>query len=143
LIEVAARPIGGLCARSLRFEGGLTLEDVVVRHALGESSRPAREPRPSGVMMIPIPTRVPAVLREVAGLDAARAVPGVTEVILSARPGETVVPLPEGGSYLGFIFALGDTPAAVERALRDAANRLALSFAPLIPVTREPILQHR
>ena len=136
IIEVAARPIGGLCARSLRFEGGLTLEDVVVRHALGWSPRPARERRPSGVMMIPIPVRAPAVLRSVAGLDAARAVPGVTEVVVSVRPGETVVPLPEGASYLGFIFALGDTPAAVERALRNAADRLAMSFAPLIPVTR-------
>ena len=87
-------------------------------------------------MMIPIPTRVPAVLRSVAGQDAARAVPGVTEVVISARPGETVVPLPEGASYLGFIFALGDTPNAVEQALRSAANQLTLSFTPLIPVTR-------
>jgi biotin carboxylase len=136
VIELAARSIGGLCSRTLRFEGGLTLEDVVVRHALGGWPPPARERRPSGVMMIPIPARVPSVLREVGGLDEARAVPGVSEVVISARVGETVVPLPEGASYLGFIFADADHPTGVEAALRAAAGRLRFVFAPLMPVAR-------
>jgi hypothetical protein len=134
LIELAARPIGGLCSRTLRFDGGLTLEDVVVRHALGGSAPPARDRRPSGVMMIPIPARVPSVLKDVTGVDDARAVPGVSEVVISARVGETVVPLPEGASYLGFIFADADHPSAVETALRAAAARLRFVFAPLMPV---------
>jgi biotin carboxylase len=137
LIELAARPIGGLCARTLRFEGGLTLEDVVVRHALGGWPPPARERRPSGVMMIPIPTQVPSVLRAVQGVEGARAVPGVSEVVISARVGETVVPLPEGASYLGFIFADSDHPTAVEVALRTAAARLRFVFAPLMPVAAQ------
>jgi biotin carboxylase len=135
IVEVAARPIGGLCARSLQFDGGLTLEDVVVRHALGHRPRPPRDPRPSGVMMIPIPTRVPAALRGVRGVEEARAVPGISDVVLAARVGETVTPLPEGASYLGFIFAAGETPAAVDESLRRASDCLAFSFAPLIPVT--------
>jgi biotin carboxylase len=134
VIELAARSIGGLCSRTLTFDGGLTLEDVVVRHALGGWPPPARERRPSGVMMIPIPARVPSVLREVGGLEEARAVPGVSELVISARVGETVVPLPEGASYLGFIFADADHPSAVEAALRAAAARLRFSFAPLMPV---------
>ena len=134
IIEVAARPIGGLCARSLRFAGGRTLEDVVVAHALGGGAPPARTPRPSGVMMLPIPVDAPAVLRAAGGLDAARDVPGVVEVVMSARVGETVVPLPEGASYLGFLFAEGDSPAAVEETLRRAARCLEFSFAPLLSV---------
>jgi hypothetical protein len=85
-------------------------------------------------MMIPIPARVPSVLRAVEGVERARAVPGVSEVVISARVGETVVPLPEGASYLGFIFADGDHPTAVEVALRTAARRLRFTFAPLMPV---------
>jgi biotin carboxylase len=136
VIEVAARPIGGLCARSLRFEGELTLEDVVVRHALGEMKRPARDGRASGVMMIPIPAREPAVLRSVGGLGDARVVPDVDDLVISVRPGETIVPLPDGASYLGFIFASADTPAAVETALRNAAGRLSFDLALLVPVLR-------
>jgi biotin carboxylase len=138
VIEVAARPIGGLCARSLRFEGGLGLEDVVVRHALGEATPAPRERRPSGVMMIPIPVRAPSALRAVDGVDEARAVPGVADVVVSVRVGETVVPLPEGASYLGFIFAFADTPAAVEAALRAAAARLHFRLAELMPIAAAP-----
>ena len=136
VIEVAARPIGGLCARALRFDGDLSLEDVVVRHALGDVERPARARRPSGVMMIPIPAREPAVLRAVRGLDDARGVQDIDGVTISVRPGETLVPLPEGASYLGFIFASAKTPAAVEAALREAAARLSFDVAPLVPVLR-------
>jgi biotin carboxylase len=136
VIEVAARPIGGLCARSLRFAGDLSLEDVVVRHALGVRERPLRETRASGVMMIPIPARQPAVLRRVSGLEEARRVPFVDDIVISVRPGETVVPLPEGASYLGFIFASGETPGAVENALRLAAARVTFDLAPLVPVLR-------
>jgi biotin carboxylase len=137
VIEVAARPIGGLCARALRFDGGLTLEELVVRHALGEDvAGRAREGRASGVMMIPIPAREPGVLRAVSGVEEARAVAGVEEVVISMRVGETVVPLPEGASYLGFIFARADAPAAVEDALRAAHARLDFRIAPLLPTTR-------
>ena len=83
-------------------------------------------------MMIPIPAHRPSVLRQIDGVDDARAVRGVADVVISARVGETVVPLPEGNSYLGFIFAAADTPADVERALRDASAQLRFTFAPLI-----------
>jgi biotin carboxylase len=136
LIEMAARPIGGLCARSLRFEHGFSLEDVVVRHALGARDVPARVGGASGVMMIPTPARVPSALRAVDGVDAARAVAGIDDVVISVRVGETLVPLPEGTSYTGFIFATGDTAAFVEKALRDAHAQLRFTTAPLVPTAR-------
>ena len=136
LIEIAARPIGGLCSRSLRFADGQTLEDVVVRHALGSRTSTSREPMPSGAMMLPIPARAPSVLLRVTGVDEARRVPGVDDVVISARVGETLVPLPEGASYFGFVFARGPSPLAVEQSLRDAAARLRCEVAPLIPVSR-------
>ncbi len=136
LLELAARPIGGLCSRSLRFGGGLSLEDVVVRHALGAGDTPTRVGGASGVMMIPTPARVPSALRAVDGVEAARAVPGIDDVVISVRVGETLVPLPEGNSYTGFVFATGATPAFVEQALRDALSHLHFTIAPLAPVTR-------
>jgi hypothetical protein len=81
-----------------------------------------RERQPAGVMMIPVPRA--GILRAVNGVAAARAVPGIADVTLSATLGQPLVPWPEGASYPGFLYARGDTPAAVEAALREAHRRL-------------------
>jgi biotin carboxylase len=126
VLEVAARPIGGLCARALRFSAGsglASLEEVLLRHAIGEDiSGMTREPCAAGVMMIPIPRR--GIYRDVTGLEAAGAVPGIEDVHITAKPDALLLPLPEGRSYLGFIFARGDDSAGVERALRTAHRHL-------------------
>jgi len=126
VLEIAARPIGGLCSRALRFQrdrGFVSLEELLLRHATGEDvSGCVRETAASGVMMIPIPRR--GIYRRVEGVEAARAVSGVEEVQITAKPDVRLVPLPEAKSYLGFIFARGGEPASVERALRAAHARL-------------------
>ena len=138
MLEIAARPIGGLCSRVLRFDpGAATLEDVLLRHALGaETSGHSREPRAAGVMMIPIPKR--GVFRRVEGEAEARAVGLVEEIRITAKPDQLLEPLPEGASYLGFIFARGPERAAVVRALRDAHRRLRFAIDPAIDVTPAP-----
>jgi len=119
VLELAGRSIGGLCSRALRFGAGISLEEVILRHALGlPLGDHAREQQASGVMMLPI--RQAGILREVRGLEAARGVPGVSDVRITIAPGRPVVPLPEGDRYLGFAFARGETPAEVEAALRAA-----------------------
>ena len=116
-----------MCARTLRFGAGIALEELVLRHALGMPLDDiAREPGASGVMMLPIAAA--GTLREVRGQDAARAVPGVTGLEITIPPGRDVVPLPEGDRYLGFVFARGDTPAAVETALRTAQASLEIDI---------------
>jgi hypothetical protein len=138
VLEVAARPIGGLCARALRFVGKgdglpISLEELLLRHALGESSEGwARETAASGVMMIPIPRR--GVFRGVTGLDAAGRVPFIDDLRITAKADQLLLPLPEGASYLGFIFAHADTPAQVEQALRAAHARLEFSLDPELRV---------
>jgi biotin carboxylase len=127
VIEVAARSIGGLCSRALRFGTGMTLEELILRHALGWKIESLdRERRPAGVMMIPIPRA--GRLVAVRGKEAAEAVPGVEEVAITAHAGQELVPLPEGWQYLGFIFARAETPDAVERALREAHARLGFDI---------------
>ena len=124
LIEIAARSIGGLCSRTLSFGTGMSLEEIILRHALDlPIASLARERRAAGVMMIPIPRG--GVLEETRGLDEARAVPSIEDVVIAMHKGQPVVPLPEGSQYLGFIFARADTPAAAEAALRLAHRRLA------------------
>ena len=119
ILEVAARSIGGLCGRTLRFGLGVTLEELVLRHALGQAAPPPpRERAAAGVLMLPI--RKAGLLQEVRGLEAARRVPLIDDVVMTAHLREELVPLPEGSSYLGFAFARGESPAAVERALREA-----------------------
>jgi hypothetical protein len=126
VLEVAARSIGGLCARALAFtRDGVTIpfEELLLRHAAGmEWESWTRESRASGVMMIPIPTA--GVYRGVAGEAEALEVPGVTAVQITAKTDQQLLPLPEGNTYLGFIFAGADGPADVEAALRAAHGRL-------------------
>ena len=125
VIDVAARSIGGLCARALRFGAGISLEEVILRHAVGlPLDGLGREDAASGVMMIPIPRS--GTLRAVEGEEAARAVPGIVGLEISIGPGRPVVALPEGNRYLGFLFARGDTAAAVEHALRTAHAQLRI-----------------
>ncbi len=132
ILEVAARAIGGLCSRVLRFGTGMSLEELILRHALGMEVSPVRGETPAaGVMMIPIPGA--GMLQGVDGLEAARAVSGVVEITLTAKQGQELVPLPEGASYLGFIFARGESPEITEEALRAAHRRLRFVVAPSLP----------
>lgn len=149
VLEVAARPIGGLCARALRFERAqasspaadlMSLEELLLRHALGESPEKwTRESSASGVMMIPIPRR--GVFRRVDGIDEARRVAGVDDVRITAKPDQLLVPLPEGASYLGFIFARAAAARDVDAALRSAHARLTFTVDPDLPLSRLDPLQ--
>ena len=123
MLEVAARPIGGLCARVLRFASGFTLEELIIRHALGErvDSEPLA-PGGAAVMMIPIPRA--GVYQGVRGVEEALLVPGIESVEITAVPGQNLVPLPEGASYLGFIFARALTVQLAERRVQEAHARL-------------------
>lgn len=128
MLEVAARPIGGLCARVLPG-----LEDLILRHASGvDAGALAMPTRAAGVMMIPIPRE--GIYIDVEGLHRARSEPGVEDVIVTAKQGQKLIPLPEGASYLGFIFARAETPAAVERALRNSHRQLHFEIATALPV---------
>ena len=118
-IDVAARSIGGLCSRTLDFGTGMSLEELILRHAIGAEVRTyERASQAAGVMMIPIPRA--GTLRAVRGVEAAERVPLVESVTISIHPGGKVIPLPEGTEYLGFIFARANRPEDVEQALRDA-----------------------
>jgi biotin carboxylase len=133
IVEVAGRSIGGLCSRTLRFGTDASLEELILRQACGlPLDSLERDQQAGGVMMIPIPG--PGVLRKVSGVEAAEAVPGIESVQITAKLNNPLVPLPEGDSYLGFIFAHGDTPAMVEAALREAHARLHFKIEAEIPL---------
>jgi len=125
VVEIAARSIGGLCSQALRFEDNCSLEEIILRHAVGEDIGPIqRESLAAGVMMIPIPKA--GVLRSVVGLERAEQVEGIDEIKISIPLTQKVLPMPLGNRYLGFIFASSKTASEVEKALR-AAHKL-LSF---------------
>jgi biotin carboxylase len=136
LIEVAGRSIGGLCSKTLRFglADGASLEELILRQALGlGTGEPARERRAAGVMMLPIPKG--GVLRRVEGQEDARQVPLIEGLEITARMNYPVVPLPEGDSYLGFLFARGERPEQVEAALREAHALLRFEIRPEIALS--------
>jgi biotin carboxylase len=137
-LEIAPRPIGGLCARSLRFAPDssaepISLEELLLRHALSlpHSDWP-RERAASGVLMIPVPKS--GVLEKVEGEAAALTVPGITSLEITARLHDYVAAWPEGSSYLGFVFAKGKAPEEVESALRAAHAKLQFHLTPRLPV---------
>jgi biotin carboxylase len=133
VLEIAARPIGGLCSRVLRF-GDVSLEEVLLRHAAGEDVAAVTVDRQAaGVMMIPIPRR--GLLKRFEGEARARALPGIEDVRITAKPDQLLEPLPEAGSYLGFIFARGPERAGVDAALRQAHRELHFVIDAPIPVS--------
>jgi biotin carboxylase len=132
VLELAARSIGGLCSRALRFGVGVSLEELILRHALGlELDDLGRESAAAGVMMIPIPRS--GKLVEVAGQEEARRVPGIGGLKITIGRGRPVVPLPEGDRYLGFLFARALTAEAVEASLREAHAHLRVTIEPTEP----------
>jgi hypothetical protein len=129
VIEVAARAIGGLCSRALRFDDESSLEELIIRHALGEDvSRVSREAPSAAVMMIPTPRA--GILKEVIGVSDASIVDGIEDVVITAHVNQKVAPPPEGASYLGFIFSRADSPVRAEAALREAHSRLEFIIEP-------------
>jgi hypothetical protein len=129
-MEVAARTIGGECARLLRAATGHGLEELVIAHASGQPVTFTRASDAAGVLMLPIPRA--GVLRRIVGIGAARAVPCIEDISIAIREGYELVPLPEGASYLGFMFARAPTPAQAESALRAAFAELDIVVAPLL-----------
>lgn len=122
-VDVAARTIGGLCARTLRFGAGMSLEEIVLRHATNAPLETLnRETSAAGVMMMPIVGR--GRIRAIHGLEAAASTPLIDSIEMEARVGDMLVPLPDGANYPGFIFARGREPSEVEAALREAWSRI-------------------
>lgn len=135
MLEVAARPIGGLCARVLKFDDGSTLEELICRHAAGDARGSTRlSDGGRAVMMIPIPRA--GMYVDVHGLTEAVAIPGIEDIVVTAKAGQRLVPLPEGASYLGFIFGRGDTPLEAERSVRDAQATLRFEISADLPVIK-------
>jgi biotin carboxylase len=135
MLEIAGRSIGGLCSTVLEFGAGMRLEEILLRHALGMVTPPLdRAGAAAGVMMIPIPRA--GILHGVEGLERACAAPHVTGVEITARLRSPIIPLPEGASYLGFIFARADDPATVEAALRAAHAELRFDIRPMLTIVR-------
>lgn len=133
VVEFAARTLGGHCSRALPFDGGLTLEELVLSHAAGlDTRRFVRAAGAHGVMMIPIPGE--GVLRGVSGISEAEAVQGVSGVMITLPVGSMVTPLPEGDKYMGFIFAHAEHPQDVETALRQAHRHLSFEVDPITRV---------
>jgi biotin carboxylase len=133
IMEVAARTIGGQCSRLLRFGTGYGLEELVLSHAVGGELALESATGGAGVLMIPIPRA--GVLRRVEGVLQAQKVPYVEDLEISIREGYELVPLPEGSSYLGFIFARAPTVEQAEQALRDAHACLNVVTAPAFRIS--------
>ena len=137
VLEVAARPIGGLCSKVLKFDGpngAASFEEILLRHALGQSlSDYQLISGTSAVTMIPVPNA--GIYKGVTGVEIARALPLVEDVIVTAKLDQRFVPWPEGASYPGFVFARGDDPTEVVKAVRKAHRTLKFDIEPEIPIT--------
>ncbi len=134
LVELAARPIGGRCGAVLRFgpHGRVSLEEVLLGAALkawerGSAGAWERERLAAAVYMIPVPRA--GTLHGVTGVDAAKRVPHVEDVVITAYVGQALEPLPEGNRYLGFIYARAERGEATIAAVRAAHAKLGFELA--------------
>lgn len=133
MVELAGRSIGGLCSTILEFGAGAALEEIILDHAVGNEIQTTElKDAAAGVMMIPIPKG--GMLRGCSGVDEALKVKGIEGIEITAPLNYPVVPLPEGASYLGFIFAKGETPEDVDNALREAHALIKFRIETIIPV---------
>ena len=125
ILECASRSIGGLCSKVLEFQGGISLEELILRSYLGrniEKSKLIGNAR--GVMMMP--TEKKGILKEIGGVKDALVVNGVTDLQITVKPGEKLQPLPKGDRYLGFIFAEGNNQEFVINALKNAWSKIEI-----------------
>jgi len=137
ILEIAGRSIGGLCSTVLSFGAGMCLEELILRHAVGmDIPSYDRAGDAAGVMMIPIPKG--GILRSVDGVDDASKVEHIDGIEITAKLNYPIKPLPEGDSYLGFIFARATTPEIVEAALREAHARLTIRIDPMMTMQVSP-----
>jgi len=133
LLEAAPRSIGGSCGKILRHVLGMSLEELILRYALGEVVPDFDRSGPAtGVMMLPVP--VAGIFSGIDGIEQAQVVPGIESVEMSVRLGDRVIPLPEESAYLGFIFASGESPESVVSALRAANDKLQIRIKPILKV---------
>src|SRR5579883_2559997 len=133
MLEIAGRSIGGLCSTILEFGSGMCLEELLLRHTLGfDVPSFDRASGAAGAMMIPIPRS--GLLKAVSGIEAASAVPHIEGIEITAKVGGPIVALPEGSSYLGFIFSHAADPATAEQALREAHSLLHFEIKPTLQV---------
>ena len=122
LIEMASRTIGGQCAQLIEYALGIKLEEVIIRLMCFEKLKFDIKQKHAGVLMIPIKKR--GILKRVEGLLEAQKVNHISNIEIHIQPGYELIPLPEGASYLGFIFASADSFADTFNALRNCHEKL-------------------
>ncbi len=125
VIEVAARLGGGHDAELVHAALGVDLNGLALQAALGEPIWSAAlhvVPQVGGaVVRFLVPPE--GVLREVGGIEEARAVEGVQEVRVYREPGHLFGPFLRGADRAGAVLAVGESrEEALERA--DEAARL-------------------
>tara|TARA_B100000686_G_scaffold128253_1_gene135463 strand:- start:1091 stop:2335 length:1245 start_codon:yes stop_codon:yes gene_type:complete len=125
ILECASRSIGGLCSKVLEFQGGMSLEELILRSYLGRNIEKSKlTDKARGVMMMP--TEKMGILKEMRGVQDALNVKGITDLKLTVKPGEKLEPLPKGDRYLGFIFAEGNDQKLVIKALKNAWSKITV-----------------
>jgi biotin carboxylase len=128
LLELAARTIGGQCGQLIEFSLQQKLEEIVIRGMCGLPFESRSRPDSAGVLMIPITES--GILGRVEGLTEAMRTEFVEDIEIHINPGYELVPLPEGASYLGFIFARAPDFERTYAALKSAHGKLRFVTRP-------------
>jgi biotin carboxylase len=123
ILECASRSIGGMCSKILEFQGGMSLEELILRSSLGRNIEKSNlSDTAKGVMMMPIKNS--GKLKEMRGVEEAISVDGITDLQITIKPGEMLDPLPKGDRYLGFLFAEGKNQEMVIKDLKNAWSKI-------------------
>jgi len=131
IIEVAARLSGGyFCTREIPLSSGVDFVGAAIRIALGEPPDiDALEPRAA----VPVVQRYafpnPGRVVSIRGADAARGTPGVTDLVVTARPGDMIPPAGDRRPSAAMVLTTGDSRAAALHAANEALSLLHIETA--------------
>lgn len=125
--EIAARPPGGHIMELIRRAYDFDPWEALIRIERGERpSLPAAAARAAGVWVL---HPGPGTLAGIDGVDAARAVPGVERVRITAEVGDVIEPRVGSGQTIGEVVAVRDDPDACAEALSRAHGAIAFALA--------------
>ena len=131
VIELAARASGGyFCTREIPLNTGVDFIGAMIKLAVGDHVDP-QDLRPKHQTPIvqryafPEPGRVKAI----AGLDDARRIPGIEEVVVTVTPGDEIQPPTHSGCTAAMVLATGKTVAAARASATAALAALKIETA--------------
>ena len=131
VIELAARLSGGFfCTREIPLNTGVDFIGAAIKVALGEPVAP-EELRPRQATPVVQRYAFPnsGTVKAIHGEAEARAIPGIAEIVITAKPGDIIPPAGDKRPSAAMVLATGPSREAALKAANDALALIRIETA--------------